>query len=405
MFAGSRSTISGRKPLIAALGLLLFPLLGTVRAQSSHPITSGLRGSGGFSSIQGAIDAAAPGDTICVPSGRYEEALVINKSLTLLGGCSNTDTTPVIAPPSGFSAVSVPNPPAGTTVIIEGFEIQSQSGLGGPSAIAFEVGILTVKGNVFRGTGSGTAIATYLPASVQIIANQFHGFTTGVSAANVSGLQVDGNAFENVLQPLYLTECTDATVFGNLFTNIIEPEWLKDPDHNPFRRSVAINLTRCRRSFVQDNVFCNQHIGILTGGGSDLSFVGNLIKQDMETEGDAILIGGSTRVTVKGNRIEDFDYCMDFVGAVNVEVHNNIFEDAELGLVNGSADPEYMVHAEGNWWGDSSGPSGEGPGRGVTVSENIDFDDWLTKPAELKDVKCPGPLLSKLAGEVPVGAI
>jgi hypothetical protein len=35
------------------------------------------------------------------------------------------------------------------------------------------------------------------------------------------------------------------------------------------------------------------------------------------------------------------------------------------------------VDAESNWWGDASGPSGQGPGTGDAVSTNVDFEPWL----------------------------
>src|SRR5581483_6685928 len=31
-----------------------------------------------------------------------------------------------------------------------------------------------------------------------------------------------------------------------------------------------------------------------------------------------------------------------------------------------------------NWWGDASGPSGSGPGTGDSVSDDVDFEPWLT---------------------------
>jgi hypothetical protein len=35
---------------------------------------------------------------------------------------------------------------------------------------------------------------------------------------------------------------------------------------------------------------------------------------------------------------------------------------------------------EDNWWSDSSGPSGSGPGSGDAVSTKVDFTPWLTTP-------------------------
>jgi hypothetical protein len=35
------------------------------------------------------------------------------------------------------------------------------------------------------------------------------------------------------------------------------------------------------------------------------------------------------------------------------------------------------LNATENWWGSDTGPSGDGPGTGDSVSANVDFDPWL----------------------------
>jgi len=57
---------------------------------------------------------------------------------------------------------------------------------------------------------------------------------------------------------------------------------------------------------------------------------------------------------------------------------NNIAGNDLLGLYNSAMEE---VDATNNWWGDSSGPSGAGPGTGDEVSENVNYDPWLDSPA------------------------
>lgn len=62
---------------------------------------------------------------------------------------------------------------------------------------------------------------------------------------------------------------------------------------------------------------------------------------------------------------------------------NNFAGNIEYGIF---VDPDAgggPLSAECNWWGDSNGPSGEGPGSGDFVSENVVFSPW--SPVEFRD--------------------
>ena len=62
-----------------------------------------------------------------------------------------------------------------------------------------------------------------------------------------------------------------------------------------------------------------------------------------------------------------------------MEAHWNQFETlSSYGIRND--DSGGTVHAQANWWGDASGPGGEGSGDGVPVSTYINFSDWWTSP-------------------------
>ncbi|MGB6874247.1 MAG: right-handed parallel beta-helix repeat-containing protein [Dehalococcoidia bacterium] len=81
--------------LVLALGLVAVPMAGTVGAQTERHVAINCTGipSPCYTSIQAAINASAPGDTILVHPGKYYETLFINKSLTLQSTDGWQDTT------------------------------------------------------------------------------------------------------------------------------------------------------------------------------------------------------------------------------------------------------------------------------------------------------------------------
>jgi len=93
--------------------------------------------------------------------------------------------------------------------------------------------------------------------------------------------------------------------------------------------------------------------------------------------------------------------------------HNKIYGNVGDGCHNYST---VEVKAENNWWGDASGPGGEGPGTGDKVSTYVDYDPWLGTPtyivypsmttAEIQaviDAMTAGDTLHFTAGNYPGG--
>jgi hypothetical protein len=75
--------------------------------------------------------------------------------------------------------------------------------------------------------------------------------------------------------------------------------------------------------------------------------------------------------TIVGNDQTGIWVCDDSI----VDAHfNNIVGNTDYGLRNDGGE---TVNAIYNWWGDSSGPSGLGPGGGDAVSDNVNFEPWL----------------------------
>jgi hypothetical protein len=98
--------------------------------------------------------------------------------------------------------------------------------------------------------------------------------------------------------------------------------------------------------------------------------------------GVVILIDeGTSDVEITGSTISNNEIGIWFITDSTQEAHfNNIVGNSDYGVTS-------IVTAEAtrNWWGHASGPSGEGPGTGDAVSDNVIFNPWLE--AEVGAVK------------------
>jgi len=143
-------------------------------------------------SIQAAINAASPGDTILVPSGTYYEHVIVNKTVSLIG--ENTRTTNIDGNGTGTAVVLTAD-----NVYISGFTIRNCSSLGSC-------------GIDLSGTAMNTIIGNTVTSNVR-------GFYLGFNSSNNS---ISENTIMDNFQGIVLLGSCDNTIYHNNFVNNTE---------------------------------------------------------------------------------------------------------------------------------------------------------------------------------------
>ncbi|MBM3864244.1 MAG: DUF1565 domain-containing protein, partial [Verrucomicrobia bacterium] len=178
-----------------------------------------------YGSIQSAIHAAVPGDTIQVAAGTYAEQLVINKPLTLLGPQAGV---------SGHAAGRGADPSAEAVITYPAINFSSPSSRS-LLYLGTSVTGITVDGFTFR--------------DVEVFPSGWYGYL--VFASNVQDLVIRNNRFfggQTAINAFYTTSQT-----GFASGMVVERNFL---DGGPFvncsvGRGIAIQGTAAT---VQDNV-------------------------------------------------------------------------------------------------------------------------------------------------------
>jgi hypothetical protein len=184
-------------------------------APAVHDVTSG----GTFTTIQLAINAANPGDTILVDAGTYNESVTVNKSVTLLGanagvnpntGTRGAETIVEPGPNSSFDTSSVILVTA-SNVTIDGFTVQGS--IASPPAGQSAAFTLT----------SGTTV--YAAVGISNSSNYNTGGSSP-STTDVSGLTVQNNVVKDFTQVGVYGDTSDGrpstgnTIANNFITDV-----------------------------------------------------------------------------------------------------------------------------------------------------------------------------------------
>jgi parallel beta-helix repeat protein len=327
-----------------------------------------------YDTIQGAIDAAREADTITADLGTYNESVTINvNNLTLHGipgslpaitGGLKLDTDLAGLRLENFYVSGNAVPTKNSVVRMYGaitdltidncvFDGENVSGRLGFSGGRLE-GDVTITNCELKnilgwavldsrsgsgGDGSATGTVTFANNNIHHCNGSivFRGLSTDrtdvVNAYGNTWTNIGGNSGETGEQwaALEINRTVSANVYNNTVDGVAEGQWSE---------GQALQLWNIDTLDVHDNTFINNFQGIYVHG-SDPAYGGALA-----------IPGGSI-------------YC------------NTISGNSQYGISVDAAATGGPLDAEYNWWGDASGPSGEGGGIGDAVLGNVDFFPWL----------------------------
>jgi hypothetical protein len=337
-----------------------------------------------FNTIQAAVNAAAPGSTIQVCPGTYNESVDIPATLSGLTLSGAQAGNPVAGRVFGGPAESTVNGQLTVRPVdvrVDGFSLTRSV----PAFAAFGIVVKaaadravitnTIIDTVFSPdpSGSGTAQAIYLenePSTdgadnVSIVGNRINNIHSNRSAKGVL-IGVNGG-----------TDPSQSTLIqGNTIQNITSDT------RGAYGVSVG-NTPGVSGLQVLDNTMTNligtlgwAHAIGLEGDTPGATVTGNVITNVVD--GSPTPAADAAAVLFESN--PSFS---------TVEVHNNQFNlsAAAFGIAVHPSLSGGPVDGECNWWGAPNGPGPVGPGAGARVSPNVDYSPWQTAPGG----PCVGP--------------
>jgi len=352
-----------------------------------------------YDTIQAAIDDADDGDTIIVGAGTYEEGTInVNKNdLTLRGAQANVDPRPSTGGRSGPESIIENNWTAmnisGDNVVVNGFTFKSNINNISPNVVeAIDAGFPKIIYNIVYNTNfagasnEGIKVRRSGNTGALVSYNYVYDIPFPGDAINfdtVNGGVISYNEVRNIGSTnaaIFIYDSLDTEIIGNIVDTTTHNDGIKLGRTNGGNAANSGGLIKDNivRNTVQDGITVymsdtvvegNEVTGSTSENGaiylafaiSDVEIINNTVHSNVLNDGPKGIAAG---ILLKSD-----------VNAHTVTINNNsIYNNTPYGVVNNST---LEVDATYNWWGNASGPSGEGLGTGDKVSANVLFNPWL----------------------------
>lgn len=287
-------------------------------------------------SIQAAIDAADPGDIVCVMPGTYVEDVVIDRSGLTLSGRGNA-----VVEGTGHS---------GATISIEADDVTVR-----------RLRVRHPDGNLGIAARHGLEGVTIRENRVSDIGPfGVHGPSGVVAEAPQTGLTIASNRVTDVTesvvsaQGIFLNDDRGAVVDGSVDGNEVRDVFIDDGGGGATGILVQTTGATIRDNDVQD-LAGSWAQGVNVHGGNEATVIDNHLEgmtgRDFDGEAVKIEAGGANAIDVTENELL-----------------------ATVGVNNDSADE---LTATCNYWGARSGPDAvDNDGDGSAVVGNVEYRPW-----------------------------
>ena len=320
-----------------------------------------------YSTMSQAIAEAAAGAEVTVIAGTYDENLLIDKALSLIG--PNAGVSAVTGSREPEAVLTEPiNISATNDVTVSGFEFFEVAAgnawtvyiYGDSDNFTFENNrfVDIDRGAIRSGDGSQTGNLT-------VVGNLIEGMTTGDTGLRFGGIHGVSTISNNRIDLAYngiptgymgilTSNASDLTISGNEIFNTT---------HQGLQLSGA-----CSDVIIENNLISNTN----TSQGADR---GAIRLYGTGFTGPVTITGNTLSNSFNGIAVRDGG---DIEGK-DIVVHNNVLSgNSNYGAYNGGTG---ILLATLNYWGSADGPSGEGSGSGDVISANVAFDPWYADEA------------------------
>jgi hypothetical protein len=365
-----------------------------------------------YHTIQSAVNAAHPGDTIQVAQAVYTENVVISKSLSLIGLPNGKTLPQIVGTGSNVGTESVVQVAANTNnVLIQGFGISSPHGLN-PTEIGILIGTgatnITVNGGIIRhlrdsthpinGASQTTAVVVS-PKAHNVLLTHLTVYNVVYDTTNVNisqqyayGFVLASNTATDgpssvLIQHNYISKVGDIGIDITNGAHDVTANYNTVDQIYGLHVSYGILVSGITGTPTNILLFNNQvdllsgkqPVGIaVLGTASAVQLVDNTVSG--LTAGIGLQIGGHASVSGNQNNFAGNATGVlvqkGFSGSLVLH-YNNIDGNTHAGIEN---DSTQSVDAEANWWGAATGPTSTGNpgGTGDKIIGPVDFSSWLT---------------------------
>ena len=348
-------------------------------------------GNGDYEDIQGAIDAAMEGDSIRVWEGIYNENIVVNKTVSLVGNESevitinaggNGSAVRITADWVGMSGFSV----TGSQRYYSGIWVESDYNL------IFDNNCSSNWYGIYLNSSSNSTIANNTCS-----ANDYYGIL--LERSNDCTI-TNNTCSENTFSGILLKDSSYCTIENNTCS----------ANQASIYDDIGIILERSNDCTITNNTCSNNDKGISLSGSTHCTIENNTCSENNEHGIDiwhsnnstitkntcssndyyGILLSSSNDCTIENNTISENRIGIKLKSSSQSDRihHNNIFNNTVYGIeASDNIDP---IKASYNWWGDASGPyhpSENTDGKRDAVTDNVIFSPWLDENGEFRNLE------------------
>ena len=369
----------------------VFECLERRRLLSAHVVGS----SAVYDSIQDAVDDAPSGGIVTVDAGTYAQHVYIDKRVTLRGAKAGIDARSG-SRGSGESVLTGVSTGGGRTwafylaadnVTIDGFVVQDQSTQSTTSGAGIVIAAgrsgTQIVNNIVQDNVAGLFLANDSGTNPALIQHNLFRDNNNDGSNGGRGIYTDGGIFGANLRNVTIDANTFINNRGGAGTTYLEAAISLES------RSNAPSDIR-----ITNNRFESNGKAVLAYNVRGLLITGNYITKCRESGSGTLRFEGDVHdVTIKGNTITNNPgrgiridekalpgHSSGFVITGN-NIYGNGYQANRDGLFVEAGTYDGFLDARNNYWGSSSGPSGDGDGSGDAVyahGNDVDFSPWAT---------------------------